>query len=61
MKRELFDIWEDQNNPRGSYPWQAQMVNYVGSFPTRETAERFIEATKKARTQDAKSVVQKSK
>ena len=61
MKHELFDIWEDQNNLQGSYPFRAQLVNYIGNFPTRQTAERFIETTKKARMRDAKSVVQKSK
>lgn len=56
MKRALFDIWEDASNSSGSYHWRVQLVNYVGSFPTREKAESFIEVTKKLRAQMAKSV-----
>jgi hypothetical protein len=60
VKRELFDIWEDES-PVSLLPWCAQMVNYVAHFDTKEQAESFVAATKKARTQDAKSVVKKSK
>ena len=56
MKRELFDIWEDASNSSGSYHWRAQLVNYVGSFPSREKAESFIETIKAYRAQTAKSI-----
>lgn len=56
MKRALFDIWEDASNSSGSYHWRVQLVGYVGSFPSREKAESFIEATKKWRAQAAKAV-----
>jgi len=56
MKRPLFDIWEDASNSSGSYHWRVQLVNYVGSFPSREKAESFVETTKKLREQAAKSV-----
>jgi hypothetical protein len=57
VKRQLFDIWEDANEPglySALFPFRVQLVNYVGGFPTREKAESFIEATKKWRA--AKSV-----
>lgn len=54
MKRELFDIWE--NPERVIMRWHVMMVNYVAHFETRELAENFVEAIKKARAQDAKSV-----
>ncbi len=56
MKHELFDIWEDASNSSGSYHWRAQLMNYVGSFPSREKAESFIETIKAYRAQAAKSV-----
>lgn len=59
MKADLFSIWE--NPARSTLAWHVQMVNYVAHFNTREEAERFVDATKKAREQDAKSVVKKSK
>lgn len=39
----LFDIWEEPGTPN---PWKAQLVNYVGNFPTKDAAENFIEAVK---------------
>lgn len=60
MKRELFDIWEDES-PVSLLPWCAQMMNYVAHFPSMIHAELFVEATKKAQEQDAKSAVKKSK
>jgi hypothetical protein len=57
VKRTLFDVWEED----GLLPWRVQLVNYVGHFPTMIHAELFVEATKKAREQDTKSVVKKSK
>jgi hypothetical protein len=57
MKRELFDIW--QNPDRDLWSWHVAMVNYVAHFNTQEEAERFVETTKKAREQDAKSVTSK--
>ena len=56
MKRELFDIWEEPNSGT-IFPWRAQMVNFVANLPTRVAAESFVESIKKARAQDAKSVV----
>ena len=61
MKRELFDIWEDQSLSSGSYHWRMQLVNYVGSFPSREKAESFAYMTKKFQAATQKSVVKKSK
>lgn len=60
MPRQLFDIWEDIDDI-GPLPWRAKLVNYIGQFTSRAKAESFIEATKKARTQDVKSAVKKSK
>ena len=57
MKRELFDIWEEEVPARPERPWHAQMVNYVGHFPTHHVAEQFVESTKKARVLAAKSGV----
>ena len=54
MKPALFDIWE--NPQRDKFQWHVQMVNYVAHFNTRDEAEKFVAATKKAREQDAKSV-----
>ena len=54
MKPSLFDIWENPQRP--TLQWHAQMVNYVAHFNTRDEAEKFVAATKKAREQDAKSV-----
>lgn len=57
MKRPLFDIWEDATTALGPLvPWKVQLVNYVGSFPTREHAESFVATTKRLRVQAAKSV-----
>jgi hypothetical protein len=63
MKRELFDIWEDVGNGSGSYHWRAQLVNYVGSFPSQEKAESFVAATKKFRamSEQAGAPTRKSK
>jgi hypothetical protein len=60
VKRALFDIWEDES-PVSLLPWCVQTANYVAHFPSMIQAELFVEATKKARKQDAKSVVKKSK
>jgi hypothetical protein len=57
MKRELFDIWEEENLTDPSFRWCAQLVNYVGRFRSRQGAESFAESAKKARTK----VVIKSK
>jgi hypothetical protein len=58
MKRELFDIWEEpQPYHLSVMPWRVQLVNYVGSFPTRHYAEQFVESTKKARVLAEKSGV----
>jgi hypothetical protein len=59
MKRELFDIWEDPNPPHIAFPIAVQMVNYVGHYSCRETAESFITSTKKALAQDQKAVTSK--
>jgi hypothetical protein len=59
MKRELFSIWEELEFPVNTPwvgPWRAHMVNYVAHFDTREEAEKFVDATKRCRAQDAKAV-----
>jgi hypothetical protein len=43
MPREHFEIWEEPGTP---FPWKAQLINYVGSFPTQGAAERFVAAVK---------------
>jgi hypothetical protein len=58
-RRLLYEIWESPDQVIGR--WRAQMVNYVAHFETREQAESFVAATKRAREQDAKSVVKTSK
>jgi hypothetical protein len=58
-KPQLFNLWE--NPDRKTLRWHVQMVNYVAHFDTKELAEKFIETTKRAREQEAKSVVKKSK
>jgi hypothetical protein len=55
MKRELFDIWKDDVQYGTVYPWRAQLVNYIGRFPTQDAAEKFVAATKAAREKAAKS------
>ena len=54
MKRELFDTWE--NPERETLRWHVMMVNYVAHFNTKEEAESFVAATKRAREQATKSV-----
>jgi hypothetical protein len=58
MMPALFDIWEDLGNGSGSYHWRAQLVGYIGSFPSREKAESFVAATKKFRAMSEQSVAQ---
>lgn len=53
MKRQLFDIWQDTETTGA--PWRAQMVNYVAHFRDEDSAKRFVDATRKAREQAAKS------
>jgi hypothetical protein len=48
----LFDIWEE---PGDVNPVKLQLVNYVGSFPTREKAESFANTTRMYRAQEAKA------
>ena len=56
--RNLFDIWEET----GANPWKAQLVNYVGSFPTQGAAERYCEAVRRHRASEApKAAVPKKK
>jgi hypothetical protein len=54
MKTDLFSIWE--NPYRKIFSWHVQMVNYVAHFNTKEEAERFVEATRKARERETKSI-----
>jgi len=56
MKRPLFEIWKEKPGRFDNLCWCVQMVNYVGYFLSREQAERFVAATKKAREQDAKKI-----
>ena len=51
MKRELFEIWEDEKPHHPERPYRVQLVNYVGQFANREQAEQFVASTKKARAQ----------
>jgi hypothetical protein len=57
MPRPLFEIWEAEKPGWITHPWCAQLVNYVGSFPSKIHAELFIEATKKSRAQEEKAGV----
>jgi hypothetical protein len=50
LARELFDIWEVEELVE--HPWRVQLVNYVGQFPTKSAAERYVAAVKKAREQE---------
>jgi hypothetical protein len=54
MKTDLFSIWK--NPERTNLAWHVQMVNYVAHFNTKEEAESFVAATKRAREQDAKRI-----
>ena len=49
LAHELFDIWEVEELVE--HPWRVQLVNYVGQFITKEAAERYVAAVKKARLQ----------
>jgi hypothetical protein len=53
MKRELFDIWEENNNGK-TYPWCVQLVNYIGHFPSRQKAESFVATTVAYRNREKK-------
>lgn len=54
-KRSLFDIWEETEPAlRGENPWKCQLVNYIGSFPTRDKAERYVAAVVKEREKHTK-------
>lgn len=48
-QHELFDIWEVEELVE--YPWRVQLVNYVGQFATKQLAENYVAAVKKARAQ----------
>ena len=44
MTRARFEIWEDPTSPLGPLvPWKVQMIDYVASFPTKESAERYVD------------------
>lgn len=45
MARTLYEIWDEPDN--GHFHWKAQMVNYIANFPTKEAAERQVEAVKR--------------
>jgi hypothetical protein len=48
--RTLFEIWEETIPVlRGANPWKCQLVNYVGSFPTKAAAEKYVAAVIKER------------
>lgn len=54
-QRALFDIWEEKVPVlRGSLPWKCQLVNYVGSFPTQQAAEKYVKAVVKEREKHTK-------
>lgn len=55
---QLFDTWEELEH---EYAYKVQLVNYVGSFKTRELADRFVAATKAHRAQEAKAAPVKKK
>jgi hypothetical protein len=40
MSHALYDIWEDVGG------WCAQLVNYVGRFPSKAAAESFVASVK---------------
>jgi hypothetical protein len=56
QKPGLFDIWHD-DTVDVKFPFRAQLVGYIGNFPTLEKAESFVAAIKRWREQAAKSVV----
>lgn len=46
MPHSRFEIWEENNTQFPLWTWRVQMLNYVARFTTRESAERFVAATK---------------
>jgi hypothetical protein len=52
MKRELFNIWQEQEPKIPELPWRAQLDGYVAQFPNQAAAERYVTAVK---VQQAKS------
>jgi hypothetical protein len=46
MKRELFDIWQEQEPKIPELPWRAQLDGYVAQFPNQAAAERYVTAVK---------------
>lgn len=55
MNHALYDIWEEACADSGATTrwigdpppcWRAQLVNYVGQFQTKESAEGFVAAVK---------------
>lgn len=55
MAHALYDIWEEANADSQSsarfptvfvMPWRVQLVNYVGQFETKESAESFVASVK---------------
>jgi hypothetical protein len=47
MKRALYDIWEDPS--KHYHKWKLQLVNYIASFTSKESAERYAAAVQAER------------
>ena len=45
MAHERFDIWEEHSTGAltSKLPWRAQLIGAVAYFPTKESAERFVD------------------
>lgn len=50
MKRNLGDIWEEENPVILKHPWRLQLKNYVAQFTTKEAAELYWAVTEKIKT-----------
>jgi hypothetical protein len=60
MAHELFDTWWEEGV---KFPWKAQLLGYVGNFPTQDAASDYVETVKhfRAAGEAPKAPAKKSK
>lgn len=48
---DLYTIWEASDGPN-VFGWRCQLHGFIGQFPTKEAAERYVAAVKHERSRN---------
>ena len=58
MNRLLYEIWQVEDSKFSELTWRGQLENFVALFSTKEGAEGYMTAIRKAREEVAGKAVQ---